>query len=162
MRKIEGFFKWRIKSEEWKEKYHKFTTNFYFFLLAYQIAAAFCIISSLHVALFAMQLLIFVLLFMTKPYLKIVENARSLLMFLTLIISNLINFTSPNSYILPLAISVLLLIHLALTIFTTVKFARFEILKQCNQRSKVVRELFRENENIPKAEIHDHHKEVIN
>lgn len=143
MRKIEGFFKWRIKSEEWKEKYHKFTTNFFFFLLAYQIAAAFCIISNLHVVLLAMQILIFVLLFMTKPYLKIVENARSLLLFLTLILSNFISFTTPNGYMLTLILSVLMLFHLALTIFTTVKFAKFEILKQCNQRSKVVREIFR-------------------
>lgn len=116
----------------------------------------------MHVVLLGLQILIFFLLFMTKPYLKIVENARSLLMSFTLILSNLINFTSVNSYLLTLTISALLLFHLALTIFTTVKFARFEILKQCNERSKVVRKLFKVDENCPKAELHNHHKEVIN
>lgn len=145
MRKIEGFFKWRINGEEWKEQYHKFTANFFFILLAYQIAAAFCIIFNLHLVLLVMQVFIFVLLFMTKPYLKIVENARSLLLFLTLILSNFINFTAPSNYLLTLTISALMLFHLILTIFTTVKFAKFEILKQCNQRSKVVKEIFKEN-----------------
>lgn len=95
--------------------------NFYFLLLAYQIAAVFAIIYSFHLILSILQAVVLLFLFLFKPYLKSIEKFRSMLAFLIMLLSNLVNFIPINSTAVPGVILSLLFIHLLITGYVVIK-----------------------------------------
>ena len=90
-------------------------------LLAYQIMASFFIVNNQSIVLIIMRTIIFLLLFILKPYLKNIEKLRSFLTLSLLIISNMINLLPIDNTNIQIALLTLISLHLTLVGFIICK-----------------------------------------